>query len=131
MGVRAERYPLSGASHYQGKNHDVNVYPFGEPPERPLVAEVKGRKSGDGFTMLDKWLGDHDMLFLRKNHSKPGVYMPWETYERLLEELRAWRLDLRKRLPDGTYEKRVATGDDANEFGSPQKVVRLARGVKT
>ncbi len=53
LGIRAERYPLSGASRFRGSGHDVDLYAFG-PGEAPIVGEVKGRKSGAGFTTLEK-----------------------------------------------------------------------------
>jgi hypothetical protein len=63
LGIRAERYPLSGASRFRGSGHDVDVYALG-PDEGPLVGEVKARKSGGGFVQLEKWLGEYDLLFL-------------------------------------------------------------------
>src|SRR5947208_14067888 len=51
LGVHAERYPLSGSTRFRGAGHDVDVYVFGSG-EAPLVAEVKGRKNGAGFTTL-------------------------------------------------------------------------------
>jgi len=82
-GIHAERYPLSGASRFRGSGHDIDIYPVGR--DAPLVAEVKARKAGNGFTMLDKWLGDYDCLFLRKNQEpQPTVVMPWRTYIELI-----------------------------------------------
>ena len=51
--VHAERYPLSGASRFRGAGHDVDLYPFGSDAA-PLVAEVKSRKNGSGFTQLEQ-----------------------------------------------------------------------------
>ena len=45
LGVRAERYPLSGASHFRGSGHDLDIYVLGAN-EAPLVAEVKARANG-------------------------------------------------------------------------------------
>ena len=86
-GVHAERYPLSGASRFRGSGHDVDVYPFGAD-QAPLVAECKARKSGAGFTTLEKWLGEYDLLFLRRDHSFPMVVMPWRVWLTLLEKVR-------------------------------------------
>src|SRR6516162_11132345 len=58
INVHAERIPLSGASRYRGAGHDVDLYPFGRNAA-PLVAEVKARGNGSGFTLLEKWLGEH------------------------------------------------------------------------
>jgi len=82
IGVHAERYPLSGASNFRGSSHDIDLYVF-HPDEAPLVAEVKGRKSGKGFAVLESWLGDYDLLFLKRNNADPLVTMPWRIWERL------------------------------------------------
>jgi Holliday junction resolvase len=83
LGVHAERYPLSGASRFRGSGHDLDVYAFGRE-EAPLVAEVKARKNGAGFTTLETWLGEFDALFLRRNHGEPLVVLPWRLWARLL-----------------------------------------------
>jgi hypothetical protein len=83
MGIKAERYPLSGASHFRGSGHDIDIYP--RDRDCPLVAEVKARKSGHGFAMQKKWLGEYDLLFLRENlDTQPMVVMPWRTYIELI-----------------------------------------------
>lgn len=83
IGVRAERYPLSGASRFRGKGHDVDLYAFGM--DQPLAAEVKGRKTADGFRLLERWLGDNDVLFLRRNRADPLVVLPWAVWARLIK----------------------------------------------
>jgi hypothetical protein len=84
MGIHAERYPLSGSSHFRGASHDIDIYPFGR--DCPLVAEVKARKSGNGFAQIKKWLGENDVLFTRENQEpQPTVHMPWRTYVELME----------------------------------------------
>jgi hypothetical protein len=40
IGIKAERYPLSGASRFRGSRHDIDLYLFGTD-EEPLDAEVK------------------------------------------------------------------------------------------
>jgi hypothetical protein len=87
LGVNAERYPLSGASRFRGSGHDIDLYVFGADAA-PLVAEVKGRKSGRGFATLERWLGEYDALFLRRDHSDPLVLLPWHVWARLLEQVR-------------------------------------------
>jgi hypothetical protein len=76
LGVHAERYPLSGSSHFRGSGHDVDLYLFGRD-EAPILAEVKSRANGAGFTELEKWLGSYDALFLRRNGADPLVVIPW------------------------------------------------------
>jgi hypothetical protein len=89
IGIHAERYPLSGASRFRGEGHDVDVYVFG-PDAPPLVSEAKGRADGEGFKMLERWLGENDLLLLRKDRADPLVVMPWAMLARLIGEL-AWR----------------------------------------
>jgi hypothetical protein len=87
IGVHAERYPLSGASRFRGSGHDVDLYVLGRDAA-PLVGEVKARKNGSGFTQLEKWLGEYQILFLRRNHADPLVVLPWSTWTALLEKVR-------------------------------------------
>ena len=79
VGVIAERVPLSGAAggSYSG---DVVI-------NNDLRAEVKARSGGAGFQVLERWMGDNDLLFLRKDRSEPMVAMPWSTYEKLIAHL--------------------------------------------
>jgi len=78
--IKARRVPLSGAV----KGYEGDIY-IPLTKEDHLIAEVKSRKGGGGFTTLEGWLGDNDILFLKRNNRRPAVYMPWATYERLLE----------------------------------------------
>ena len=87
IGVHAERYPLSGASRFRGSGHDLDLYVFGKD-EAPLVAECKARKGGAGFTTLERWLGEFDLLVLRRNHADPMVVLPWRVWAALLEKVR-------------------------------------------
>jgi hypothetical protein len=87
LGIHSERYPLSGASRFRGSGHDVDVYAFGRD-EAPLITEVKARKNGTGFTQLEKWLGDYDLLVLRRNHVDPMIVLPWRVWARLLKRVR-------------------------------------------
>ena len=82
--IHAERVPLSGAARYQGNSGDIDVYAFG-PEEAPLVGEVKARRNGESFKTLERWLGDNDLIFLRRNGADPLVVLPWSTWARLLE----------------------------------------------
>jgi hypothetical protein len=86
-GIHAERYPLSGASRFRGSGHDLDIYALGRD-KAPLVAEVKSRKSGAGFTTLERWLGEFDALFLRRNNAFPMVVLPWSVWIALLERIR-------------------------------------------
>jgi Holliday junction resolvase len=86
VGIHAERYPSSGATHFRGSGHDLDLYPFGRD-ETPIVAEVKSRKNGSGFAQLERWLDEYDALFLRRNHADPLVLLPWRTWVALLERV--------------------------------------------
>src|SRR5262249_35354276 len=79
--------PLSGASRFRGSGHDLDIYALGRD-EAPLVAEAKARKNGAGFTTLEKWLGEFDALFLRRNHADALVVLPWRVWPRLLAPVR-------------------------------------------
>jgi hypothetical protein len=85
-GIHAERYPLSGATRFRGSGHDVDLYIFGRE-EAPLVADVKARKSGGGFVRLERWLGEYDCLFLRRNNADPLVLLPWHVWAALLAKV--------------------------------------------
>ena len=51
----------------------------GTNPERQIGLYAKG------FVTLERWLGEHDMLFLRRDRAQPMVLLPWGTYVRLLK----------------------------------------------
>ena len=75
-GIAAHRVPLSGA--VAGYKGDVILDGLGD-----LRCEVKGRGSGDGFKVLERWLGDFDLLFLRRDRQDPLVVLPWRTWLRV------------------------------------------------
>ena len=82
MGVHAARVPLSGAAggRFSG---DVDIHAFGAD-DAPLVGEVKARKDGAGFATLERWLGENDLIFLRRDRTDPMVVLPWSTWARML-----------------------------------------------
>jgi len=86
IGIHAERYPLSGASRFRGSGHDIDLYPFGQDAA-PIVAESKARKNGAGFTQLETWLGEYDVLFPRRNNADPMVVLPWRVWAALLAKI--------------------------------------------
>ena len=69
IGIAAERVPLSGAAGgtFAG---DLVLPGIGR-------AEVKARGNGAGFATLDRWLGNNDVLFLRRDRAEPLVLLPW------------------------------------------------------
>jgi hypothetical protein len=86
LGIHAERYPLSGASHFRGSGHDVDVYALGEN-QPPLVAEVKARATGAGFAVLEKWLGNSERV--------PGTRLVQEQHPLVTTHGRPARCDAR------------------------------------
>ena len=76
-GIHAERVPLSGAAGGQFSG-DIKFLDY--------VAEVKARKGGTGFKTIERWLGDNDMLFLRRDRAAPLVVMPWSQLIPLLQQ---------------------------------------------
>lgn len=83
IGVYCERVPLSGGTLYKGNRCDVDLYINGRD-EAPLVAEVKARASGSGFALLERWLSNADVLFLRRDRADPIVVLPWSSWVRLV-----------------------------------------------
>jgi hypothetical protein len=81
--LKGERVPLSGQSRYRGNGSDIDLYPWGSDGP-PLCCEVKARASGAGFTTLERWLADADVLFLRRDRGEPLVVLPWATWARLV-----------------------------------------------
>jgi len=49
-----------------------------------IEAEVKARANGEGFATLERWLGENDLLFPRRDRAPPLVVMNWEMYIRLM-----------------------------------------------
>jgi hypothetical protein len=86
LGIHAERYPLSGASRFRNSGHDLDIYING-PDAAPAVAEVKARKNGAGWTVIERQLGSFDVLFLKSNNKPPLVVLPWRTWVALLAKV--------------------------------------------
>jgi hypothetical protein len=80
-GVYAERVPLSGAA---GGSYTGDVR-FGKSCAN-WVGEVKARKDGSGFKTLDRWLGDNDALFLKKNNADVMVVLPFDRFLELMRD---------------------------------------------
>ena len=110
LGVHAERYPLSGASHFRDSGHDLDVYAFGRE-EAPIVCEVKARKDGKGFVQLESWLGEYDALLLKRNNAAPLVCLPWQVFVRLMLRSGTWRPgDKKRRLEETSPERDTGAG---------------------
>lgn len=49
-----------------------------------LTAESKGRKGGAGFVQIERWLGENDILFLKRNNKPPMAVMPFDVFKCIL-----------------------------------------------
>ena len=80
-GILAKKVPLSGAlgGEYYG---DVHIFPS---KDIKMTAEVKSRKNGAGFAVIEGWLGDNQLLFLRRNNTEHLVCMPFKVYIELMK----------------------------------------------
>lgn len=107
--------PLSGAARYRGNGADVDLYVFGRDAA-PLVCEVKARASGEGFATLERWLGDADVLFLRRDRAEPLVVLPWSTWARLLPGM----------AREGANTDRLSAESDGAPAGSAGDPVAIA-----
>jgi hypothetical protein len=48
-------------------------------------AESKARKNGAGFSTLEKWMGEDDIMFLKRNYQDPMVIMKFDLYLALMK----------------------------------------------
>jgi len=85
-GIKARKQPLSGALEKSlGKEFAGDVV-ITVAADKQLTGEVKSRRHGNGFRLLDKWLCDNDILFLRKDRSMPIVVIPFDVWLSLLQQ---------------------------------------------
>jgi len=94
-GIEAKRVPLSGAA--EGFKGDIlierkpsitagvfdDAQIFGEKSGYEWRVEVKSRKGGAGFKVIQDWLGDNDVLILKRNGVDPLVVLPFEHFTAL------------------------------------------------
>jgi hypothetical protein len=79
-GIACHRQPDSGAFGTINKRQELR----GDLCiNNDLRAEVKARKNGEGFKVLEGWMGDNDYLFLVRDRATPMVVMSWERYVQL------------------------------------------------
>lgn len=86
-GTHAVRVDAKRGQFGRDASHDIDIYLFGKN-EPQFVCEVKARKNGEGFATLEKWLGENDALFLRKDRSDPMVVLPWSSWMQILDKLK-------------------------------------------
>lgn len=88
--IPCERVPLSGSmgGKYSG---DLAIPSINEVMFR---AEVKKRKGGKGFTVLEKWMGTNEIMFLKRNNQPPLVVLEFNTYLLIMKKyFEKWRED--------------------------------------
>ena len=115
-GLRAERVPLSGATHYRGNGADIDLYVRGP---QPVKAEVKARGDGDGFRTLERWLGTNDALFLWRDRAAPFVVLPLHVWldiagrsARVDADTDTARIERRRGIEHGPLPANDAVGRD-------------------
>ena len=119
IGIYAERVPLSGAAQYQSSGHDVDIYPFGKN-RTAFRAEVKGRADGAGFTMLERWLADYDLLFLIRDRQEPLVVIPWQVWSRLVG-VGSPSIDIRPGRKNGHVDTTCAEHEGSRDMHEPPR----------
>jgi hypothetical protein len=95
-GVPSRRVAGSGAyaKHDSRLSGDIQVGTYGKDSAHwMLTAESKARKGGEGFKVLERWLGDNDILLVRRNYAKPLAVMPWHVLLPLLQAFYEGELD--------------------------------------
>jgi hypothetical protein len=84
LGVLAKRVPGSGAHEYT-HDADVDIYPFGEDAGA-WIGECK--VGAQVPKSVGQWLGENDMLFMRRDREQPVVVLPWARWCDLLGYLK-------------------------------------------
>ena len=82
-GFDAERVPLSGAA---GGSYTGDII-CTDPDLGRMVCEVKARASGAGFVTLERWMGDNDMLILKRDRQTPMFVLSGALMERMVRHI--------------------------------------------
>jgi hypothetical protein len=61
-----------------------DLYNILGPDRAPIVCKMKAIASREGFATLERWLGQADALFLRRDQADPLVVLPWQTWALLV-----------------------------------------------
>jgi Holliday junction resolvase len=78
-GVTAWRVPMSG-SLGGSLSADIKI-----GKDRGFSVEVKARAGGGGFSTIEKWLGNNQALFLKRDRQEPMVVLEWEMFIELIK----------------------------------------------
>lgn len=79
-GIQAGRVPGSGAFQFSQGSSEKDIW--ATIGGRRWDIECKARANGEGFKVLDGWLGSSDLLVLKQDRQPPMVFM---TLDRFLE----------------------------------------------
>ena len=52
--------------------------------DKRFRVEVKARKNGGGFALIERWLEGNDMLIVKSDRKEPLVVLPWNVYGQLI-----------------------------------------------
>lgn len=79
-GIQCERVPLSGSigGNYSG---DLAIPSIAS---KEFLCESKARRNGTGFRVIEEWMGNKDILFIKRNNVDPLVVIPFKLYLRLM-----------------------------------------------
>ena len=69
--------PASKSSRSGYSVHDIDV-------TDEFLAEVKARGDAEGFKLVQRWIGEKDMLFLKSNYKKPVVVLDFDLFTKLM-----------------------------------------------
>ena len=78
-GVTAWRVPMSG-SLGGALSADIKI-----GKDRGCSVDVKARAGGGGFSTIEKWLGNNQALFLKRDRQEPMVVLEWEMFIELIK----------------------------------------------
>lgn len=80
--LRESGIPAVKVSGMYKKGEDLVVGPFDHFRGylREVKAEVKWRSDGSGFAIIERWLGDFGLMFLKRSRAKPLVVMSWDMF---------------------------------------------------
>jgi Holliday junction resolvase len=76
LGISSEKIPGSGSFRYRGEAHDVSIH----NDDGDQSVEVKIRATG--FKQIYDYLGDNDLLFLRRDRDRWLVVMDIDTWHK-------------------------------------------------
>lgn len=102
FGWRARRQPYSGAK--QDWPHDLQArIELPDGTSHDLNVEVKARANGGGFTQLERWKADADVLMLRRDNAPWLFCFDEHTLQQLVDTLARREAVARDAAADGAH----------------------------